>query len=381
MKILHSILLGASFAFLATSCLKDVETTTISYYTPEEISTLQTYVNVPATPHNFQTTFKPQFQNDQVVGTPNQHLGTLGRVLFYDPKLSANDKVSCASCHSQNKAFSDNVAFSEGFEGELTERNSIALASTPSFGSTYNGGSQGFNQPSDPLFWDGRAHSVADQTKETLANPIEMGSDDLNKLAQKLLETEYYPILFRKAFGSEEVAGHHILEALEAFMSSLVSKDSKFDKALENTGFAFGDFNDFTSTENLGKRLYLDNCANCHGAEAKATNLQFANNGLDEVSVDKGFEDSERFKVPLLRNVELTAPYMHDGRFATLEAVIEHYSNGIQQNEILHHLLTDDQGRAKKFNFSRVEKVALVEFLKTLTDHEIAKVERFSDPF
>ncbi len=184
-----------------------------------------------------------------------------------------------------------------------------------------------------------------------------------------------------------------MLEALGVFMNSIRSSTSKFDDAAKNSFDPTEDFLLFSSFENQGKRIFMDNCQNCHNQSLESNNffhesIRTANNGLDIVYTDKGageFNTSPDalaiFKVPGLRNIELSDPYMHDGRFATLEDVVDFYSEGIQNHVNLHPLLKNGNGSPKKFNFTEVEKDALVQFLKTLTDDEMVNEPKWSDPF
>ena len=304
-------------------------------------------------------------------------LGTLGRVLFYDTKLSSTEEISCASCHKQEIAFSDDVAFSHGVNG-VTTRNSIGLF----------GGVAYYSAPNS-FFWDERAKRMEDQPGMTISNTIEMDMT-LTKVAERLRQDAAYPILFKKAFGDSEIDEDRITQALVHFVRSITTNESKYDEELNKNGFFVGpetQFSGYTSAENLGMKLYQNNCASCHGNTLSPL-VATANNGLDEVYEDKGvgevsFDVRQNgvFKVPLIRNVELTAPYMHDGRFETLEEVIDFYSEGIQSHENLHANLRNSDGSAKNMDFSREEKQALVAFLKTLTDHELAKKEKYADPF
>ncbi|MEK7253471.1 MAG: cytochrome c peroxidase, partial [Bacteroidota bacterium] len=311
----------------------------------------------------------------------------LGRVLFWDARLSANDAVSCASCHKPELAFADDVAFSEGFLGERTSRNSLALGAFPSFNAYYGfGGSR--------LFWDERAGSVQEQSTQTLQNPVEMGTK-LHELGDKILKEDYYQVLFRKAFPENEFGGgfstdQKILRALEAFVNSIGCFNSKYDQEIVKGHLETQNFSGFTAEENQGKQLFQQNCASCHNLGAGfATSVTTANNGLDETYTDDGlggvtqqYKDKGVFKVPMLRNVVLTAPYMHDGRFKTLEEVVEHYNSGVKLHDNLHESLRDlSTGEPKRLNLSEDDKAALIAFLHTLTDESAVLAVKYSDPF
>ena len=222
---------------------------------------------------------------------------------------------------------------------------------------------------------------------QTLQDPIEMGMD-LNLLVNRVKSKDYYRVLFEKAFDGN-ITQENILNSIAEFINAMVVSDTRFDKGVEQHFDETRDFDNFTAAENLGKRLFIDNCATCHGSNHVRVNTSAANNGLDMEYTDQGvgaltniINDNGVFKVPLLRNIELTGPYMHDGRFETLEEVIEHYNSGVQDHRNLHPLLQDGfVNGPKKLNLSDEEKAALVSFLKTLTDTRITSDERFSDPF
>lgn len=386
MKAIKLFSLLSACIFIFSSCLKDQGNVTTVVYTQEQLQALQATLDLDDKLIDYSVNLPDHIEN-QGGAAPliNNHKALLGRVLFYDNKLSKNEAVNCSSCHLQEKAFSDVVAFSEGFDGEKTKRNSLALGAVVNFEASYDnpGGSRSF------FFWDERAHTIAEQSTLTIQDDIEMGMD-MDELTQRLSGETYYQVLFQKAFGDENVTPERITNALEEFINSLASANSKFDQAvIENGGSHFGNLSGLTSQENLGKTLYSSKCANCHGHDLVALSRATANNGLDEVYEDKGryeisnFEnDKGVFKVPVLRNIELTAPYMHDGRFETLEEVVDHYSEGIQNHPNLDFSLKEDFfGEPVKMNFTDDEKAALVAFLKTLTDYEFIAETKFSDPF
>jgi cytochrome c peroxidase len=339
-----------------------------------------------------------------VPGASNQ-LATLGRVLFYDPRLSINNTVSCGSCHKQALAFSDNVRFSRGFENRLTTRNSMPIQNiisnvfstnlttadkpdsiiliNPKGESLPAGYLPGvvspptfFSKPS-ALFWDGREHELDVMVTRPIINHIEMGIHDLETLAQKLSKVPDYQILFANAFDKKEFTSGNISLGLSAFLLSIRSNQSKLDKALSGGAGLSG-------LEILGKDLFFNkfNCNACHESNG------FANIGLDRVTGDAGqflitgnSDDAGKFKIPSLRNVQLTAPYMHDGRFSSLEEVLDHYSTGINNNVNLDFRFRAPDGNPKQLNISASEKKAIIAFLNSLTDYDMITDARLANPF
>lgn len=370
-----------SVVFFA-SCLKDeVEINRITY-TDQEFATLQRSLNLPREVATYDISFPPHVQRLAATSVRkiNGNKATLGRVLFYDKQLSKTQTVSCASCHLQEKAFADKDALSTGFDGRLTKRNSLSLGVSIS---TYDNSGSLF-------FWDDRAHSVEQQSKMTIEDPIEMGMS-LKDLTARLQGIDYYNILFQKAYGVQGITENNIVNAISEFINSITSFDTPFDEGMSRPVLSTtGELATLSAEENFGRSIFMANCSSCHGNTLGGAQgfLNTANNGLDISYEDNGLGALTQnrlhmglFKVPLLRNVELTAPYMHDGRFATLEEVVEHYSTGIQPHENLHPFLKEENGQPKRFNFSQEEKNALIAFLRTLTDHSMIKEEKFSNPF
>ncbi len=311
----------------------------------------------------------------------------LGRVLFYDKKLSINQAISCASCHKQELAFSDGVKASRGFGNEATPRNSMAIVNVD-FGRG--------------LFWDLREFDVKSMVTKPVQNHIEMGFDSITQTLDRLQNTSYYPALFERAFGTKTITVENLSEALGGFVANLVSYKSPYDFAAENN------FASYTSEEIRGWEIFNEKrCISCHGFDLnQGWSTEMANIGLDLVYKDKGntwmgrnggilIDPIERipnggegfFKVPTLRNIALTAPYMHDGRFATLEQVVEHYNSGIKDHPNLDWNLRDENSsdfskvKAKKMNLSAYDKKALIAFMKTLTDQSFIQNKKFSNPF
>ena len=328
-------------------------------------------------------------------GNPITNAGaTLGRVLFYDRLLSFNGRAACASCHAQADGFSDRRRLSEGFDGGLTGRNSMPLINL-----RYYGG----GQRAGAMFWDHRSASLEEQVLMPIQDQVEMGLT-LDELVLRVSSASYYPSLFEDAFGSPTVDADRISRALAQFVRSIAAFDSRWDRAVAQGTPINQDFASFSEQENEGKRLFFGpgpggppgpprpSCAVCHlpGGPDNAA-LFFVdgpkNNGLPD-DQDTGFgavtgrvTDDRRFKSPSLRNVVQTAPYMHDGRFASLEDVVRFYSNGIGQDPNLDRTLRDPEGRPVRFNFSPTQQQAMIAFLRTLTDENVAVDPRFSNPF
>ena len=386
---LFNLFLPIGIVLLLAACTADTEIVTIQHYPTEDFQIISRHLDLPEEPLIYNLTLPPHLSGSNGnTHSTNADVATLGRVLFYDTHLSRNESVSCASCHFQDKGFADDRALSEGFNGELTKRNSLALGATVSFRHTYGGGSSSFVGGGALFFWDERAHSIAEQSSMTIQDDIEMGMS-MPELVSRLESVEYYQPLFKRAFGTETISENRITQALEEFISSIGAFNTRFDEGLSKVSHASQDFGNFTLNENLGKSLFVENCAGCHGERLAATPMTLANNGLDLDYDDQGVGDRSGllvdqgvFKVPQLRNVALTGPYMHDGRFVTLEEVVDFYSEGIQAHPNLNEQLIDPTtGEPQRFNFSAAEKTALVDFLNTLTDETIATAERFSDPF
>lgn len=344
-------------------------------------------LNLPNTYFNYANINVPDYYENQDVANADNTPGnnpitnagaTLGRVLFYDVNLSANNTISCSSCHSQETSFTDPNQFSTGFEGGLTGRNSMSLANAR----YYNNGR---------FFWDERAETLEDQVLMPIQDHIEMGME-LTELVPKLQALSYYPTLFDDAFGTPDVTSDRISRALAQFIRSMVSFESKYDEALASiNGNINGNtqFPNFTAQENLGYQIFhtnRGNCDSCHGTEANiaptARNngmyINYPDNGLGDVTGNQN--DNGRFKVPSLRNVALTAPYMHDGTMATLEEVIQHYNNGVQPHPNLDNRLRQGN-QPRQLNLSQQEQQALIAFLHTLTDNSFITDEKYSNPF
>ena len=323
----------------------------------------------------------------------NNDVATLGRVLFYDTRLSVNNSTSCGSCHKQTLAFSDNTEFSQGFDGRKTRRNTLPIQNINGSIMTFNGIPSINSQNTVNLFWDGRASNLAKMTLMPVANHVEMHMDDLTQLCSKLNATNFYPTLFEKAFGNKNVTSENIALALTGFIQTLQSNNSKFDMSIPR--FTNGQNvapTPLNAIEQQGLIAFTStyNCNQCHHISTNGYSdgsTDFVNIGLDMNYTDNGvgeltkkISDNGKFKIPNLRNVALTAPYMHDGRFNTLDEVIEHYSHNIQLHPNLSKSLTVVNGSAQK-NISDADKKAIIAFLNTLTDYDFITNPMYSNPF
>ncbi len=357
---------------------------------PTPADPVASVLNLPATAFNYANPALPGYMttpailnqiNTQASNPITNDGATLGRVLFYDKNLSFNNTVSCASCHQQASGFSDPAVKSAGFNGNLTGRHSMSLVNAV------------YYFP-ERFFWDQRAPILEDQILMPIQDPIEMGMA-LPVLEARLQTLTYYPPLFRKAFGDETINSDRIARAISQFVRSIVSCQSKYDAGRNTFPVNPGPppnapFPNFTAQENRGKEIFLSpagGCNPCHGTETFTAPGE-KNNGLDLTTTDRGFGAVKNdpaldatFKVPSLKNVQLTAPYMHDGRFATLEEVVEHYNSGVKNHPNLSPQLRTPGGQPRLLNLSPPDKAALVAFLKTLTDMPLTNDVKFSNPF
>ncbi len=353
---------------IAYSCKKNNSTTSISTVA----------LNLPQTPYMYYgdsnaITVMPQYYDSL------NNVATLGRVLFYDGHLSVNNSISCGSCHKQAIGFSDNVALSTGFQGQLTKRNSLAI-------NTIN--------ESPLLFWDGREDNVNNLSLRPLSNHVEMGISDPATLPAKLAPLTYYNQLFINAYGDKNITLDRITTAIGSFISSIRSTNTRFD------AYNLGNKSAMTAQELHGFSLFTSkyNCATCHtstgggvvpgGGGGFYGSESFKDIGLDPNYSDLGrgaitglASDNGTFIVPNLRNVAITAPYMHDGRYKTLSDVIDHYSHGIANSQNLDPILKDASGNAISMNITDEDKQALIAFLNTLTDYTMITDPKFSNPF
>jgi len=302
----------------------------------------------------------------------------LGRMLFYDKKLSGNNTQSCASCHRQEHAFTDTARFSLGIHNMPGKRQAMSV----------------FNMAwhSNQFFWDGRANLLRDQALLPIQDELEM-DETLDNVVGKLVGEPSYKTAFKKAFGTEEINALKISLALEQFMNSIVSYDSKYDQHLAGTAT-------LTPSEQRGLDLFFAefnpgfpalsgaDCAHCHSGKnfendrylnnALDTDVQFTDLGREEATGEAN--DRAKFKVTSLRNIALTAPYMHDGRFSTLEEVVDHYNAGMQMSTTIDPALIYPLNNGG-LGLTNQDKTDLVAFLKTLSDQTLISNPDYSNPF
>ena len=282
----------------------------------------------------------------------------IGRRLFYDPILSRDSTTSCNSCHLQYTAFTHvDHRLSHGIDSRIGTRNSLALV----------------NLAWSKLFmWDGAVNHLDVQALAPIGNHDEM-DESLEHVIKKLQATSTYPALFYEAFGDSVITGEVVLKSISQFMLTLVSANAKYDKVKRGE-------DTFSVKEAKGYALFQKNCASCH-AEPLFTNMQFENNGLPlddslkdigRMKITRNAADSLKFKVPTLRNIEFSQPYMHDGRFKNLSQVLNHYIMGVSHSSTLNPRLQ------KGIYLSGNEKTELVAFLLTLTDKEFLYNTKFS---
>jgi cytochrome c peroxidase len=357
--------LAASFRVRKVTALSDAE---IAIVDPKPL-----YLPEKFTPYQFQMSAKfpvPDLPRDNPLTVERVDLG---KKLFFDKRMSFNNRQSCADCHSPDKGFTDGRRLSRGAEGESGTRNAMAL---------YNLAWK------NTFFWDGRADSLRQQVLQPIQNPLEM-HQTLTNLVVKLAGStnDDYPALFTAAFGSPEITTEKISLALENYLLTLTSFDSKFDHVMsgdekftpqEQRGFEL-----FSTEYDPRRGQYGADCFHCHGGPLFQSQ-SFANNGLDDAFSDIGrakvtgrSSDTGKFAVPSLRNVALTAPYMHDGRFQTLEEAVEHYCTGVKRSATLDpNLARHPDGGVP---LSDDDKKALVAFLKTLTDENLLQLSSSND--
>ncbi len=379
----------AVLAIALSGCVADDVEVREEYYYPEELALIQQTLDLPEKPLDYDVQLPTHLSRSGLFARNiNRDMATLGRVLFYDQELSSTGEVSCASCHKQELAFSDEKASSNGINGQQTDRNSLALGSVASFAAYY--GVDLFGTFGVPFMWDNRFGTAREQAKAAFTSEKEMGMT-IESLIQTIEDREFYAPLFRRAYGSTAVTEERIMSAVAEFVDGLGTFDSKFDQAAEASTDGINmnvPFADFTALENRGKEIYLESCAGCHSSVFGRPVMNEANNGLSMNYEDEGIggftqnaTDMYMFKIPTLRNIALSAPYMHDGRFESLEEVVDFYSDGVADHPKLHELLRDGSGQPLRLNLSSEDKMALVDFLETLTDVQYLQEMRYSDPF
>lgn len=363
--LLSCVITGSLLVLLA--CNKDPKKPTEPAEEPAK------YDNTPYT-FNAGNFPSPSIANDN----PLTEQGVqLGRMLFYEKTLSQNNTLSCASCHKQEFAFDDTAKFSIGVLGLKGKRQAMAIFNTA--------------WHTNEFFWDGRAHLLRDQSLLPIQDTLEM-FETLPRITEKLNNNPVYKNQFIRAFGSDQITSERISKALEQFMNSIVSNDSKYDRYLAGSAT-------LTPSEENGRKLFFQEynqffpaqsgaeCGHCHGG-FNFTNNDYMNNGLDtdgsitdigREKVTKTVADKAKFKVPSLRNIALTAPYMHDGRFKTLEEVVDHYNNGLKASTYIDPAL--ENTRNSGLMLSAQQKTDLVNFLKTLTDYSLVNNQKYKTPF
>jgi cytochrome c peroxidase len=334
---------------------------------------VEPYVNAPtSSPLQIPQLFKDLILDPVIpLDNPQTQEGVvLGKKLFFDPILSANNTQACANCHNPTNAFTDSRQFSEGIDGISGDRNSMPL-----FNLAWN--------YDDRFFWDGRESGLENQAFEPITNPIEMHTT-WPEVAEKLQQHPDYPELFRVAFGSTPIDSVLVSKAIAQFERTLISSNSKFDNYLSGN-------TELTPQESEGFNVFMDeakgDCFHCHGSNNNPlwTDNKFHNNGLDSILTDLGLggvtgdpSDNGKFKSPSLRNLIFTAPYMHDGRFASIDEVINHYSDGLQNSPTIDPLMKKvNQGGVQ---LSPQEKASLKAFLLSLTDEAFINNPNFSNP-
>lgn len=333
----------------------------------------------------------------------NHAKAALGRVLFYDKSLSRNSDVSCASCHKQMRAFADSAGFSMGTGGQLMSRQSLPLNYTVNFRQHH----RSWNTEEAPrLMWDGRATSLEEVMQMAITHPREMNMT-LPEVMERIRSKDFYLHLWQKAFGHAEPKASEMLEALSQFVGAMSAHRTRFDELMElHAGnpratidtvrhFYYGPIDiivtpprGFTLSEFRGMQLFSTHCSPCHSPIRRFQEVFEACNGLEVEYEDQGKgkvtgnpKDNGVFKSLPLRNIGLTAPFMHDGRFKTMAEVIDFYSTGIKPHPNLHPLLRNPNGSPKQMNFSAQNKQDLINFIKILTDFDAGGDVRFSDPF
>jgi cytochrome c peroxidase len=364
------------------SCTKDPQIQT------DESVILGEELELPDKPYNYSAPELPAFFKDQFVSiqdnTPSNNRvtdwgATLGRVLFYDKRLSVNHSISCSSCHLQEFGFTDTAILSKGFNGGLTKRHSMSLINAAFY-------------VSGRFFWDERAATLEEQVLMPIQDPLEMGLS-LDTLIARLEKTRFYPILFKKAFGEAEINQDKISKALAQFVRSMVSYRSKYDIGRTLSVDRFVAFPNFTAEENAGKDIFMGNkavnCSGCHNTDVLILDNP-RNNGISlNNDADKGIfihtqnnADLGKFKSPSLKNVALRKNFMHDGTLRGLDKVIAHYNGQIKPNPNLDpHLFDPQTGQPLAMGLSQTEVENLKAFLETLTDIPLTTDKRYSSPF
>ena len=389
MKKSFILVLFTSLSIIA--CNKNDQTIVNPTVVTTENPIISAALNLPAIPFDYVNLNLPTYffvnvgggaptsvngiDNTPANNTVTNNGATLGRVLFYDKNLSVNKTISCASCHNASFGFSDTAILSKGFAGGKTGRHSMSLINAK----FYQRGR---------FFWDERAASLEEQVLMPFQDQTEMGMT-IPTLLQRVREQAFYAPLMQNAFGDTSISSNRISLALAQFVRSIVSSNSKYDVGRAQTNNPVANFTNFTTEENEGKRIFITpvqnggaGCFGCHTTEAfVSANNGPRNNGLDLNTTNDNGAGQGAFKTHTLRNIQLTAPYMHDGRFNTLEEVVEHYNSGVKAHPNLDNALKQPNGNPLRLNLTIAQKAALVAFMKTLTDQTIATNPKWGNPF
>lgn len=328
-----------SIFFVFTSCISDKE--------EGKLNRLSLPSHFPKPVYNFE---ENPYSYDGFV---------LGRKLFFDPLLSVNNTVSCGTCHAAEHAFADhNIRLSTGVFEREGKRNS-----PPVFNMLWN----------KSFMWDGGINHIEVMPVAPITDHNEM-AETMANVVNKLKDHPEYPLMFEKAFGTDQIDDRYLLLALAQFMGAIISANTRYDQ------YVLGKIK-FTEDEKAGMELFRTHCESCH-KEPLFTDYSFRNNGLDTEFKDKGRmriteneEDLGKFKIPTLRNVMLTYPYMHDGRFNNIDEVLNHYSSGVKDSPTLDPLLKGG------ISLDTAEKEKIKVFLRTLSDYELIVRNEFKDPF
>ena len=352
------------------------------------VSAIAQYLNIDiSAPARYATVTLPAYYDAQLLRSdntpPNNRItdkgATLGRVLFWDKRLSVNNTVACATCHQPANGFSDTTRFSKGFSGATGTAHAMGLANI----AFYRDGR---------MFWDKRAASVEAQATQPITNPIEMGYDasngGINALLVKMQALPYYPELFKAVYGDAAITESRIQLALAQFERSMISANSRWDQGYAktyNAGLADKglslDVPGLTPQENTGRRLFMGGpnnggigCAGCHQPPTFALNPNSLSNGLDA-------GETRVFKSPSLKSLSPGQPMMHDGRFTTYEQVVSFYNLGVKTGPALDNRLKTPRGDARVPNLPSADQAALVAFLKTLDDPTLRIDTRLGNPY
>lgn len=339
-------------------------------------------------PANYAAPALPAYYDASVLAADNTHptdplddrIATLGRVLFYDTRLSINNAISCAGCHQQAQGFGDVRRFSTGFSGAaFTDAHSMRLGNVRFY-------------KTGRMFWNQRAASIEEQALQPIQHPVEMGFDaakgGLPALLTKMGALPYYPELFAFAFGDSAITEARLQRALAHFQRGMVSVNSKwdsayatvYDPALPDKGLSLP-LPGLNAREDRGRALFMlgpqqggMGCAACHVPPSFALAA-----GVGGIGLDAG--ETTVFKAPSLKNVGLGGAFMHDGRFATLEQVVDHYAGGVRAGPSVDAVLLGPDGTPRRFDLSPADKAAMVAFLRALNDPVFTTDAKFSSPF